>query len=65
MRFVRMDQGPVKQPQGLKFPHATHLDPKGVRSPEEGRVKLECASCHHPDSSKRSFVPVSMPRDCQ
>ena len=65
MRFVRMDQGPVKQPQGLKFPHATHLDPKGVRSPEEGRVKLECASCHHPDASKRSFVPVAMARDCQ
>ena len=65
LRFVRMDQGPVRQPETLKFPHATHLDPKGVRSPEEGRVKLECASCHHADASKRGFEPISMPRDCQ
>jgi hypothetical protein len=28
-------------------------------------MKLECASCHQPDASKRGFEPISMPRHCQ
>ena len=47
--------------RNLAFPHATHLDPRGVKSPEKGRVKLECKSCHQPDASKRTFEPISMP----
>ena len=26
----------------------------------QGRMKLECKSCHEPDASKRSFEPVRM-----
>jgi len=43
----------------LKFPHATHLDPRGVKSPEKGRVKLECKSCH-----VKSADEVKLPTDC-
>jgi predicted CXXCH cytochrome family protein len=50
---------------GLVFPHDKHLDPKGVKSPAKGTVKLECASCHKPDASRRSFEPVSMAKRCQ
>jgi len=50
---------------GLKFPHDKHLDPKGVKSPTKGRVQLECASCHKPDASGRSFEPISMAKRCQ
>jgi predicted CXXCH cytochrome family protein len=49
----------------LKFPHAVHLDPKGVKSPTKGRVNLECAACHQPDASKRAFEPISMGKHCQ
>ena len=50
---------------GLKFPHDKHLDPKGVKSPTKGRVVLECAKCHKPDASGRSFEPISMAKVCQ
>ena len=49
----------------LAFPHDKHLDPRGVRSPTRGRVRLDCGSCHVPDASKRMFEPISMARACQ
>jgi predicted CXXCH cytochrome family protein len=54
----------VRDPH-LAFPHDKHLDPHGVRSPTRGRVRLDCASCHVPDASKRMFEPISMARACQ
>ncbi len=63
---VRQQAGtPMKQSTNLRFPHATHLDPKGVRSPDRGRVVLDCSGCHHPDASRRGFEPIAMARDCQ
>jgi len=62
---VRMDQPGLKQPSNLAFPHATHLDPKGVKSPSRGRVAIDCGACHKPDASRRGFEPISMPRHCQ
>lgn len=52
-------------PSNLKFSHAAHLDPKGVRSPAKGVVHLECASCHQPDASRRTFEPISFAKQCQ
>ena len=49
----------------LKFTHEKHLDPKGVKSPAKGRVKLDCGDCHKPDASKRTFEPISMAKVCQ
>ena len=62
---VRQDAGPIVRETALRFPHDKHLDPKGVRSPDKGRVRLDCGSCHHPDASGRTFEPISMARDCQ
>lgn len=62
---VRQESGPLTQQTDLAFPHATHLDPRGVKSPSKGRVKLECRSCHQPDASKRGFEPISMAKHCQ
>jgi predicted CXXCH cytochrome family protein len=64
VRRVRQGGAPIRESTTLVFPHAPHLDPKGVKSPERGRVKLECADCHHPDSAAVGFVPVAMKRDC-
>jgi len=63
-RRVRQGGAPIKEASGLVFPHDKHLDPKGVKSPDRGRVRLECANCHHPDSAGRRFVPIEMKRDC-
>lgn len=49
----------------LKFPHAVHLDPAGVKSPAKGRVQLECGSCHQPDASRRMFEPIAFAKQCQ
>jgi predicted CXXCH cytochrome family protein len=66
VRRVRQDAKQViTEKSGLKFPHAVHMDPAGVKSPDKGRVKLECANCHVPDSSKRMFEPISMAKHCQ
>jgi hypothetical protein len=36
-----------------------------VKSPDKGRVRLECANCHVPDAAKRMFEPISMAKHCQ
>ncbi len=65
VRRVRMGKQPLAERTTLAFPHDKHLDPKGVRSPGKGRVRLECGSCHAPDASRRGFEPVVMRRHCQ
>jgi hypothetical protein len=65
VRRVRQDSAPLVRRSNLAFPHKAHLDPRGVRSPTRGRVRIDCAACHHPDASGRGFEPVSMARDCQ
>lgn len=67
-RIVRVRQesgGAILRTTALRFPHDKHLDPKGVRSPDKGRVTLHCDACHHPDASGRAFEPISMTRDCR
>ena len=66
VKRVRQDaKQAITEKSNLAFPHAAHLDPAGVKSPDKGRVKLECASCHAPDASKRMFEPISMAKHCQ
>ena len=65
VRRVRQGGAPIREASKLIFPHAVHLDPKGVKSPDRGRVKLACADCHRPDSAARTFVPIEMKRDCE
>jgi len=62
---VRQRAAVPAESSNLKFPHAKHLDPAGIRSPLQGRMKLECKSCHQPDASLRGFEPVSMAKHCQ
>jgi len=48
---------------GLKFTHAKHLDPKGVRAPSGLRV-LDCDTCHKPDQEGARFQPLKMEAIC-
>ena len=62
-----------KQWDGLRFPHAMHLDPRsGVTRMALNLGKaggygapLECSSCHHPTADGTRFLPVDMERDCE
>jgi len=65
LKRVRQGDGPIVEMSNLTFPHSVHLDARGVRSPLQGRMKLECRSCHQPDASRRAFEPVSMRKHCQ
>lgn len=47
---------------GLKFTHAAHLDPKGIKAPQ-GDVVMGCADCHTPDAGG-GFAPVGMETHC-
>ncbi len=54
-----------REVSNLIFPHDVHLDAKGIRSPDKGRVVMECANCHKNDVSKQTFEPVNMEKHCQ
>jgi predicted CXXCH cytochrome family protein len=62
---VRQGERPLIESSNLAFPHDKHLDPRGVRSPLQGRMTLQCRSCHEPDAARRGFQPISMARHCQ
>lgn len=62
---VRQHSGtPLIDKTSLKFPHDVHLNAAGVNSPD-GKVKLECASCHKPNEDNVGFLPVTMKENCQ
>lgn len=65
VRKVRQGSKDLSERSNLVFPHRTHLDPAGVKSPSRGRVVLECGACHRPDASQRNFEPISMERHCR
>jgi len=78
----RVRQGKPASPDmversNLKFNHALHLDPGGVRDPEgkrdasgvrdaQGRrTVLRCDDCHQPNEGGRLMAPVFMELHCQ
>jgi hypothetical protein len=52
-----------KENSHLKFSHAQHLNPKGIKSPTGERV-LQCGDCHRPNSSGREMMPIRMETQC-
>lgn len=49
----------------LKFDHALHMNPSGIRDPANRYTVLKCSTCHKPDEGGRVMRPISMERDCQ
>jgi hypothetical protein len=69
---VSLDAHP-KEWDGLHFPHALHLDPRGGVARMASRIgaghgygaALDCKDCHHPTADGVRFRPVDMERDCE
>ncbi|MGE5524441.1 MAG: cytochrome c3 family protein, partial [Rhodospirillaceae bacterium] len=74
----RVRQGtPMTEHSNLKFNHALHVDPNGVRDPDGkrdargmhnergGRTVLQCHDCHQPAESGAGLQPISMDRHCR
>ncbi len=53
----------LKERSRLVFPHKTHLDKTGVQGPE-GKVVLECASCHVPEPGGKLMAPIRFETHC-
>jgi predicted CXXCH cytochrome family protein len=65
-RAVRLDRNDPEhfvEHSHLRFSHAQHLDPKGVKSPTGERV-LSCQDCHRPNASGRDMLPIRMETHC-
>lgn len=58
------DEARPVESSGLTFPHADHLRPTGVQHPDRGNIVLDCQSCHIPDVSGASFLPMSFENTC-
>lgn len=80
--FKRVRQSNPPPPQlversHLKFNHALHLNPLGIRDPEGGRDSagmrdgkgnrrvLECADCHAAADGGRLMAPITMEKHCR
>ncbi|HET6604142.1 MAG TPA: cytochrome c3 family protein [Xanthomonadaceae bacterium] len=63
-RRVSLNEQPLDERSGLKFPHDTHLDPAGIEAPDGTRV-LQCASCHAPEPGGAKMLPVDFETMCQ
>ena len=49
----------------LKFTHALHLAPTGIKGPDGKPKVLDCGDCHRGDPSGRFMLPVRMETDCR
>src|SRR5439155_13824458 len=53
-----------KDPGTIRFNHAVHLIPEGVRGGDGKPEKLECRICHREDSAGRYMQPVHYEERC-
>ena len=61
-RIAQSDKARLVGQSHLKYPHDEHLK-VNIRG-AKGRVTLQCSSCHVPDASGRSFLPINMNQHC-
>lgn len=40
----------------LEFSHAAHLKKEGIKSPDRGKVRLDCANCHQPEQPDGKYM---------
>jgi len=62
IRVAQTEKARLIDRSHLKFPHDLHLK-ASLRTPK-GRKTLDCASCHVPDASGRSFAAIDMKQAC-
>ena len=59
----RLPATELREDSNLIFPHALHLDPKGLAA-QDGQRVLQCPDCHQPDSRDIGFEPIRMETHC-
>ncbi len=51
-------------PGTIRFNHAVHLKPEGVRGADDKPVVLKCAACHQPGPDGRYMQPIRFAAHC-
>jgi hypothetical protein len=49
----------------LRFPHAKHMVPAGLKRPDGTTEVLDCTNCHTMDSGGRYMLPVRFEENCR
>jgi hypothetical protein len=61
---VSMEQMPLTERSGLKFPHAKHLSKEGLKTSDGIRV-LDCVDCHKSEPGGALIAPINFELHCQ
>jgi hypothetical protein len=62
--FAFWRDGKPTDPGRLNFNHQVHLATEGIPGGNGQVVKLDCQSCHQPDSERRYMRPVTYTQNC-
>lgn len=60
---VAADPPPIDG-SNINFPHKTHLNPEGMRTPSGGRFVITCENCHQPETGGIAMLPVRYEDKC-
>jgi len=62
---IPMDQKDrLQERTNLEFSHAGHLKKDGIKSPDRGNVRLECADCHQPEPGGKYMAKLDFESQC-
>lgn len=63
-RRVSLDEAPLQEHSGLKFPHATHLRAAGMQAPD-GIKHMVCGDCHIAEPGGARMQAIDFETNCQ
>jgi predicted CXXCH cytochrome family protein len=58
------DPKELREQPNLEFPHDVHLKPEGLKRPDRGTVRLDCADCHQVEPGGGRMQPIAFERHC-
>jgi len=54
----------LQERTNIEFSHAVHLKKDGIKSPDRGNVRLDCANCHQPEPGGKYMAKLDFESQC-
>ncbi len=54
----------LQERTNIEFSHAVHLNKDGIKSPDRGNVRLDCANCHEPEPGGKYMAKLDFESQC-
>ena len=54
----------LQERTNIEFSHAVHLKKDGIKSPDRGNVRLDCANCHEPEPGGKYMAKLDFESQC-